>query len=96
LPLPVRDQKRFLLCRNTTFSKDNVRAAALVSGGIPPGGMKMRLAGYGLEDACADMGVIRMDRRPNQISTEGDPADRAAAANARDDDRLADAWLAVG
>jgi hypothetical protein len=41
LPPPVGDQKRFLLCRNTTFSKDNVRAAALVfKSGTPPGGLK--------------------------------------------------------
>jgi hypothetical protein len=30
-PLPVGDQRRFLLCRNTTFSKDNVAAATLIS-----------------------------------------------------------------
>ena len=91
LPLPVGDQKRFLFCRNTTFFRGKRRSSG-------PGFRrnttwrheKLRLAGYGLEDAYAeqpDIGVIRrhgtvsdpIKYQPRGIRPTGPPRPRSAA-----------------
>jgi hypothetical protein len=95
LPLPVGDQKRFLFFRNTTFFRGKRRSSG-------PGFRrnttwrheKCDWLAMVLKSLCRTTRHGRdpqtWDRlRPNQISTEGDPADRAAAAKVRCGSRFA-------